>query len=685
MTYRNRNDLYFSSILKLLKTYCFFLALFSFARLFFVIYFGEQSLFTQYERDIVHAFFIGWKYDTLVISYILTPFFFIYTALSMIGSIHLINFSNFFIKIFFWFISIIVPVVLIADIGFYSYFQDHINILFFGVFEDDTLALIETVWKNYPVVYGSIAALSYSFFSFFVIRSIFKKENNRLSFFHKGPLKFISMFIVIFILLAGGIRGGYGKLVLAPKYSDFSENQFVNHIAINGFVALEKTIKLRNTRTNESYDVAESMGYKNNLHGAFSDYLGIDVSPTKKEELLSLVERITAENHLLEETKPNVIVFAMESFGSHWLKYNSDNFNFLGDLKKHFSDDFYFENIISSDNGTIGSLLTLGTNIPNRNGARFLSESKYMRVPLRTAAQRPYTEKGYHSTFVYGGKLAWRDIGRYFGFQKFDELVGENKIKKTLNLSGRVGTEWGVYDEHFFNSIYQMIEKRNVTNKPQFILGLSTTNHPPFEVPKTFKKLKLKVPDSLLLRISREKKLFIERFEAFQYSNVKLAEFISKIKKSKHGKNTIIAVTGDHNFWGFMNYSKEEAFSKYKVPFYVYIPEHLREGIIFDPLKFGSHEDIMTSLYNISLSKQSYLTFGDNLFSNLDSFSFNSNIKASSEGAVYGGKSYKWSTEIGRIQDVTQESFIKLDKRFRSTMTIADHLLKMSAKATKKN
>ncbi|MDH4225824.1 MAG: hypothetical protein OEW12_09280, partial [Deltaproteobacteria bacterium] len=39
--------------------------------------------------------------------------------------------------------------VLAADIGYYSYFQDHINILVFGVYEDDTWALARTVAKNY--------------------------------------------------------------------------------------------------------------------------------------------------------------------------------------------------------------------------------------------------------------------------------------------------------------------------------------------------------------------------------------------------------------------------------------------------------------------------------------------------------------------------------------------------------
>ena len=42
--------------------------------------------------------------------------------------------------------------LLCIDFGFYSYFQNHMNILMFGVFEDDTKALFSTIVENYPVV-----------------------------------------------------------------------------------------------------------------------------------------------------------------------------------------------------------------------------------------------------------------------------------------------------------------------------------------------------------------------------------------------------------------------------------------------------------------------------------------------------------------------------------------------------
>jgi hypothetical protein len=40
-----------------------------------------------------------------------------------------------------------------VDFIYYSFYQDRINVLIFGFFEDDTIALIKTIWRNYPVVW----------------------------------------------------------------------------------------------------------------------------------------------------------------------------------------------------------------------------------------------------------------------------------------------------------------------------------------------------------------------------------------------------------------------------------------------------------------------------------------------------------------------------------------------------
>lgn len=670
----NRTGLLLETIIKSLKVYTVIIFILTLFRIVFTLYFGDAKLLMNNIGEVFNAFFLGWKYDTIIACYTLIPLLIIGIFLSVLKQRKLTNLLN-FLSFFYFFVLInLIVFVEISDLGFYSYFQDHLNILFFGFFEDDTKALLISIWKNYPIEY---ALIGYGFFIIIlavILKKIFKFIPKNKSSILKGSfVQFSSVAIVVLLLFAGGLRGGYGIMVLSPKYADFSKSQFINQISLNGVITFEKAFKLRQTRTSLDFNMAKSFGYGDDIHKAFSDYLGFDTSPTKEEQLLNLIERKTPHNPYIKEVKPHVIVILMESFGAHWIKYNSESFNFLGDLKKYFEEDYYFKKFISGDNGTIGSLMVMGTNIPQRNGARYISESRYMQVPLKSAAHIPYKENGYETNFLYGGKLAWRDIGKYFTYQGIHNVEGENHIRDLLKLSGEQGTEWGLYDEHFFNFIKVKLEN---AKRPQFLLGLSTSNHPPFQVPSSFKAPRLILPEALKERISREEDLFMQRFLAFQYANYKLAEFIKWIKTSEFSKNTIIAITGDHNFWGFMNYTKEETFSKYRVPFYLYLPDKFKPNKV-DLDKIGSHEDILTTLYNLSLSNTSYLSFGDDLFSSSSSMAINGAIYANDKGVIFQDNAYNWSGDESLIETTqSKDRLPMLRKTYKSTLSIADYFLR---------
>ena len=115
-------------------------------------------------------------------------------------------------------------------------------------------------------------------------------------------------------------------------------------------------------------------------------------------------------------------------------------------------------------------------------------------------------------------------------------------------------------------------------------------------------------------------------FKVYQYANNQLAKFITDIKKSKFADNTIIAVTGDHNLRELSNYVPEESFVRYAVPFYLYIPQQIKESLNIQKVNTdlcGSHIDIMPTLYNLSLSSKEYVSAGNNLLDCDDNIAFN--------------------------------------------------------------
>lgn len=669
----NRCDFLFISLKKALGLYCLMLFLMMVGRIAFFVYFSPPGLLEGNGADIAEAFYMGWRYDTIVASYLLIPFVLLSLFISLFKSRKATNAFFRLASVFYFFAVFAVAFFVGADLGFYSYFQDHLNILFFGFLEDDFQALATTIWKNYPVIPMSAGVAVIVTGIFLTVRWIFSSVDRSRSLFHPGPLKYIFMSFASIALLAGGARGGYSEFVLSPKYADFSSSIFINQAALNGMVTFEKAFKLRQSRSAANFSMEKAMGYNEGVHQAFSDFLGLDTSPTDESQLTSLLQRRTALNDDLKERKPHVVMFIMESFGGSWNQYNSETFNFLGPLKKHIQEDIYFDNFIASDHGTIGSLMAIASNIPTRPGARYLSESRYMQTELPSSAHRPYLLNGYETNFVYGGKLGWRGIGKYFHHQGYHNVEGENAIRKNLSLSGRSGTEWGLYDEHLFNHILKKLE---TAKRPQFVLVLTTSNHPPFEVPESFKAPgKLEIPQELKSRISREEGLFLERFKSFQYSNTVLSNFIDSVKEGELAEKTVVSFTGDHNFWGFMNYEGKDRFTKLKVPFYIYAPEKLRPGA-FDKNKFGSHEDMFPTLYHLTLSDTPFIAFGENLLGNGPSYAIGGHAYAGEEGLVYKGQSYDWDGGAPKVGEKSLEKFDGLRKVYRSSISVADFFLR---------
>jgi len=667
----NRNDFLFGLLKRGFLFYLLLLFIMGAARVFFIFYYAPQGLLDSNQADLWKALTMGLRYDTMVGSYLLAPYVLLSIFVSIFRSRKLSN-SLVSISSFFYFLATLLVIFFVgSDLAFYNYFQDRLNILFFGILEDDTKALATTLWKNYPVHYYLGAILGLFTGVWIVCKKIFKSFDRRRSFFQPGPLKFIFLSVVPVVLIFGGARGGYGDLVLSPKYADFSKSLFYNQSALNGILTFKNAYKLREKRSSSEYSLEKEMGYKK-IHDAFSEYLGYDTSPTKEQYLVRLLQRRTPVNETIETARPHVVVFIMESFGANWIQYNTQNFDFLGPLKNHIEQDMYFKNFISSDNGTIGSLMTIGTNIPNRPGARFLSESRYMQTELESASHLPYKENGYETSFIYGGKLGWRGIGKFFKHQNYHHVEGESHIRESLNLKGRSGTEWGLYDEHLFNYVKKKLVE---AKRPQFILALTTSNHPPFEMPANYiAPSKLEIPKELKSKIAREEGMFLKRFQAFQYSNVSLSNFLEDIKTGDLAQKTVVSFTGDHNFWGFINYDLKDAFAKYQVPFYIYAPKSITPKE-YNKEKFGSHEDIFPTLYNLTLSDTSFLAFGEDLLSPSDSFALGTSVYAGKSGLVLGGQIYKWS-EAPLVEGKSDVAVPVLNRVYRSSLSVSDFYLR---------
>jgi phosphoglycerol transferase MdoB-like AlkP superfamily enzyme len=639
-----------------LKNQMFLFLIFAFlmtlGRVMFAFYFGDSEALLSNPTELRKAFFLGLRFDLMPLAFInALPFIILNLGFFLPGKLTIKTVRVLVVSL----LSIgyfSLAWLYIFDYGFYSYFQDHLNILVFGFFEDDTKALIITLYKNYnlPLWLSIVFFLHYGLYRFIkFLFSPFDFDLKARPFNFRIPLTFIAGCALIIFMA----RGNFSRLPLSFEDAYLSNNEFINEIALNGALTLNRAVKIRKTFGKGEYNYLKSYGFKD-WKDAFE---AVNGKAPKNDNILESLKAKTNLNPAAKANPPHVVLVVMESFGTYWNDADSEKLQLLGELKDHFGKGYLFKNFLSSENGTIGSIVSVATSQVIRPGARFLSESEFMSTQLQSAGNIPFKESGYDTHFVYGGKLGWRDLGKYLGVQKYDHLWGADEIKDRMpelnHFSPKdLGNEWGIFDEYLYTFIEEQLR---TATKPQFFLVLTTSNHPPFEYPSSYQPKPLILDADFMGKITVDEEIARKRFTGFQYANQKIGEFLTRMNSSKLRDNTILALTGDHSYWIAKGVGQEEEFKRYAVPFFLSVPEKYRPASV-DTTKFGSHEDVFPTLYGLSLSEQSYIKIGENMLSENSSSINSSGLIANQQGAYHHDKFWKWKDLDAQILEQTEST-----------------------------
>ena len=591
-------------------------------RFIFFLYFADLSTLSGLSFYILKAFWMGFRFDLSIVAYINAPITLLLLICLILKSSFAFKIIIYFIKYYYLIIFSLLFFVLFIDFGFFSYFKDHYNILIFGIFEDDTLALLKTILYDYRfyvliLIYIILVAVIYNL-SLWTYKELKFNENIFNTLYWKNNKKFI-VIIIILVLNFICARGSFSMFPLGLFYSQISPNQFINKLCINPIHPLADTIylKIKNSRNTTSLrDIFKYKDEKTILKdlSVLSKYK----NATTNNDILN---KITKENKKLEKIKPNVILIVMEGLGEIPVISNNKNFNVMGELKEHFDEDIVFYNFLPAGFITIHAIESISLSIPQRPYVNQITQTQDAFKQFSTSIILPYKNAGYHTLALYGGSMTWRDLEGFFKAQGFDDIVGEGNVV----VEAKDRHSWGINDDKFFELIEKQLSDKTI-NAPKFIYAISTQNHPPYKVSKDYKALSLKIPSNIQNMMSTKDLENKNLFKTFQFSNRELAKFISSIKKSQFAQNTIIAVTGDHNLRELSNYNVEDLFLRYAVPFYIYIPDQIKKNINLqkiDKQVYGSHMDIMATLYNLSLSSVTYRSLGNNLFDTKDNIAFN--------------------------------------------------------------
>ncbi len=659
------------------------LLLISIYRFIFFIYFADFSVVSSLKLYVLKAFWLGFRFDLSVVAYINAPITLLFLICLLFKSYPFFKTIISFIKYYYSIIFSLLFLAIFVDMAFFAYFKDHYNLMIFGFFEDETIALIKTIFADYRFYVLVLVFIILSIVIFKLSAWTYKelKYNERIfnTLYWKPSKKFITILLIVFINFIFA-RGSFSMFPLGLFYSQISPNQFINKLCINPIHPLADTIYLKIKNSKNAINLKEKFKYKNEEE-IIKD-LQILSKYKNANNLNDIVNKITKENKKLEENKPNVVLIVMESFGEMPVLNNSKEFDVLGELKQHFNKDTVFYNFLAAGFITIHAIESITLGIPQRPYVNQITQTQDAFCQFPSSMVLPYKKSGYHSMALYGGSMTWRDLEGFFKVQGFDDIIGEGNI----HVEAKDRHSWGINDDKLFELLEKQLFDEEI-KEPKFIYAITTQTHPPYKVSDDYQSLPLEIPLSIQKMMSTKDLKNRNIFKVYQFANRQLAKFITDVKKSKFAENTIIAVTGDHNLRELSNYVSEETFLRYAVPFYIYIPQQLKKDLNIQKVNtnvFGSHMDIMPTLYNLSLSSSSYTSLGNDLFETYDNIAFNvdglvlkDNIAIKYNFVDDSMQTFSFNNKDKKLSfvDKTEEHEL-LKKYFKAIITISDIFVK---------
>lgn len=489
---------------------------------------------------------------------------------------------------------------------YYGFYKSRFDPIVFGLFEDDTSAILGTVWNDYPVLpgLGALVLLALSL-AWTLPRSAAWLERYWPILPRPGARHGWAVLQVLLLLLLA--RGSLGTFPLVRRDVTVSQDPFVNALVLNAPLTLYRAARLRAKEVDIGDDPRAGLrewGFPDLDTAARAAGLP-DGDPDRVRAALFAQAPGQARP---PARSPHVVLAMLESFGADLLAADGPGNDLLGRLRGELPTGYRFERFYAGQNGTHPELenLLLGSPITP------LTRGRNATLHFDTAAALPFRRAGYRTVFVYGGGADWRNIGTTFAHQGFDRVYDARDIRQRFPQAR--GTEWGLYDEYLFAFAGQLLAEADSRGERLFLFLLTTTNHPPYELDVAHRALPLDT-GALGARAEADRDELRRTLATYQYQADQFGEFLRQLRVGPLGPRTIVAAAGDHNLRTHYRYrlpaeqpDVDRVFAWLRVP-----PAFAPPGRP-DTSAFASHADLMPTLVSLAAPGQRYFATGRDLW-----------------------------------------------------------------------
>ncbi|MGI6223341.1 MAG: LTA synthase family protein [Prevotella sp.] len=483
-------------------------------------------------------------------------------GLSLIASVWTKHDGSTFRRLYFLLASWLVIILSILNAVLYGYWRFPLDTTpFFYFISSPSDAMASAGWDEYAVM----VLLVFLFIISVWITVKTKRHEESNNYTHHRIATTIALLILTALLFIP-IRGGVTVSTMNTGEVYFSENEALNHAAVNPVFSLM-----------ESASKQKDFGSQYRLmDDAQATHIFREMTSTSSD----------STKKILTISRPDVYIIVMESFSRLVMQTDATpNLNKLA--KEGVLFDNFYGNSFRTDRGLVSVL----------SGFPAQPTMSIMKYPAKTrhlpSIARSMRKVGYSAKYYYGGDADFCNQRSYLISQGFQRIIADKSFLLKYRLS-----KWGVPDGPLFERVEKDLAK-NATPSPMLLVIQTSSSHEPFDVP---------------VNLNRDKRL-----NAFAYADQQIGEFIYYLKRSGRWERSLVVLVADHlGAWPEkIDLGRLDRFQ---------IPLILTGGAVRSPLRqtvYGSQQDIAATLLGqLGIPHNDFLFSKDLLNPSIPHFAF---------------------------------------------------------------
>lgn len=466
---------------------------------------------------------------------------------------------------------IVSSLIIVSDANLYSYwgFRMDYTPMFYLKTPEEAMASVSTG----KIILFFISITGISFLSIIIYNRFIDSLFDGLK-----RLRYWLVWVLFFMILWGSliipIRGGFGLAPINAGSVYFSKKMFLNHVAVNS---------------------VWNVGTTAFTHKPVKNPYQFDELSNSSIIVDSLTVKKGIDQNVLNTSNPNIILIVLESFSGYLIGPLGGDSLVTPNFNRYIKEGILFSDFYASGNRTDKAMPAILSGYPAQPAQSIIKEPK--KSQSLPSIVKTLNDKGYRSSFWYGGEINFANFNSYVISSGFNEIITKNNFDPAFYNS-----KWGVHDHILFNTLKDSMQS---IREPFLNVILTLSSHEPFDVPM----------DPVF---SGEGNM-IEYKNSVFYADSSLGSFIDWAKEREWWKNTLIILVADHCCKvtsDMIIYSRE----LFKIPMLWLGGALAKQGIIIE--KKGSQVDIPLTLMNQLGMPGDYRFAKDLLSDRSNSFAF---------------------------------------------------------------